>query len=688
MNKKYLLPDLKDETRMISDECWEEIDEIYDFLLDNMKLYYETSGSVFDEGSNAMPHIFEQMLLFHNIFFDNRHPEHIRAVMEWRAVLSILALQRIRNIKINVIKVDLSEESDNPFIRAAASFRPEDKPVLYQTTWDYLYVFCMDEVPIAITSPLTIICPAKMFKKKISKLDWLSIETVNQKTELLFDFRGKGNEYADLGFWLKILRSNISCINSADGGIFLHYEKLIKELDKFVDLYSREADLEVETYIKRKIYESMNNNIRKEYNFLNNCSDFNLFDNKMEFLIERYHDDIFQHKLIVVVYDDRPDSMFNSENLVKLEELFHHVLEIGHRKIISIVEPGGEPLSAYALLPFKRNFIQEMIEKHITAEDFFDEYIVIYDHLKAVFEVRLSIKGFPYSFYKIYSFEDCQWLYGNVFVPVYLWPEKRINVLNWKSYYTWVYENGSEVKVDIPYASSSVEYQSENGYNTGDIIFKLIRTNTFPPYIRYSLGAVSGYIPVSSENIGMEDVGGTIGVFIDIGHTSTYVTMMKIYDVSERRSVERVAFRVPGSINITGDSNKKLLVNSNFVMTESGCREKELSYFRNVVHSFYSYKKIPDSYSVNPFDDGQALFYIESCLEMLGDENIHFLDFDYDQMKQQQKRHAHIFVQQILLFAIHTALLKQCSYIKINFLQFYDDENEKVGQLEGLWKHA
>lgn len=57
-------------------------------------------------------------------------------------------------------------------------------------------------------------------------------------------------------------------------------------------------------------------------------------------------------------------------------------------------------------------------------------------------------------------------------------------------------------------------------------------------------------------------------------------------------------------------------------------------------------------------------------------------------MRQQQKRHAHIFVEQILLFAIHTALLKQGSYIKIYFIHEYDDEKEKIGELEGLWKHA
>ena len=267
MNKKYLLPDLKDEARMVSDECWEKTERIYDFLLDNMKLYYETSGSVFDEGSNAMPHMFEQMLLFHNIFFDDKHAEHDRAVMEWRAVLAILALQRVRNIKVEAVKVDLSEESNNPFIRAAASFRPEDEPVLYQTTWDYLYVFCLNGVPVAITSPLTIVCPAKMFKKKISKLDWLVIETVNQKTEMLFDFRGKGNEYADLGFWLRILRKDIIRTNPSSGETSIQYKKVKGELDKFIDLCLNEADLDVEADPRKGIYESMNNSIRKEYSF-------------------------------------------------------------------------------------------------------------------------------------------------------------------------------------------------------------------------------------------------------------------------------------------------------------------------------------------------------------------------------------------------------------------------------------
>lgn len=452
--------------------------------------------------------------------------------MEWRAVLSILALQRIRNVRVEAVKVELSENSNNPFLRAAASFRPEDAPVFYQTTWDYLYIFCMSGVPIAISSPLTVVCPAKMFKKRIAKLDWLSIENVNQNSRLLFDFRGQGNEFADLGFWLKLLNSNLICVDSGDGEIFLRCEKVKEELNAFIQSYSREADLEVETHYKKKIYESMNNNIRKEYEFLNNCCDFYLADKRMNFLIERYRDDIFQQKLLVVVYDDKPDAMFYSGNLEKMEGLFHYVLEIDHRRIISVMEPGGEQLPAYALLPFKRDFVQELIDKRIMAEAFFEEYLVIYDHVRDVLEVRLSIKGFPYSFYKIYSHDDWQLLYGKEFVVTHLWPERRINSLDWKRYYTWVYQASSEVKVDIPYAVSSVDYQreGENGFRERD--FQLIRTESFPPYIRYSYGMVSGYLPIRTKSAGMKDVGGTIGVFVDIGHTSTYVTMLKLYDES------------------------------------------------------------------------------------------------------------------------------------------------------------
>jgi len=688
MEKRYLLPSMKDEMDITNDDCWEEIDDIYDLLLNKLVLYYEPSDSIFEGGSNAMPHIYEQMLLFHEAFLDEKHLEHKRAVAEWRGVLAIMALQRIRNVKLEVVKVDLQGNSHNQFLKAAAFFRPGDSSAFFQTTWDFLYVICMQGVPIAVCSPITIVCPAKMFRKKISGLDWITIEKVNEIDELILNFRGKGYEYANLVIWLERLSKQLFCSDSGNGIIYNSYDKVMKQLDKYIKKYSKEADLEVDTLLKKNIYDNMNNSARKEYQFLNNCCDIYLENPKMEFLVERYMGDIFQSKLLVLVYDDKPDAMFDFDNKPKIRELFHHVMEIGGKRIISITEPSGEPIAAYAFLPFKQNFVSELMENNITAEEFFEEYQVIYDLSKNTLEVRLSIQGFPYSFYKVYQEEDWKILYGKDFVSTYLWPKEKINALEWKLYYTYVCKNNSSVLIDIPNAASSVNYTPLNMPKQGGGKFQLIRTENFPPYIRYMYEGISGYLPIKADISGMQNVGGKASVFIDIGHTSTYVTILKTYDEEGNRTAERISFRTPSSVRITGKKNEDNSVKYNFVVPNTEWKDSDFNYFRNALHGFGSYDQGNLPYSVYAFENGQVLFHEDYDNDLLDNSDITFLDFDYDRMVLQQKSNAHIFVQQIMLSCIYEILLRKCVYIKVNFLHCIEDKEEKVGQLKGLWRHT
>lgn len=690
MGKKYLLPTLNKEEDVICDNCFEKIDEIYDFLLNRLRLHYEPNESVFDGGSNAMPHIYEQMLLFNEAFFDANHPEHKRAIIEWRAVLAIMALQRVRNLKLEAVKVNLSENVTNPFLRAAASFKPEEEPVFYQTTWDFLYVLCIDETPIALFSPLTVVCPAKMFKQKINKLTWIKISKVNGKEELLFRFHGKENEYANLGAWLKMLEKNLKCSDSDHSNVS-HFYKIVKnELKIYMQKYSQESDQEINTLFKKDIYDSINNSIRREYEFLNNCCDFSLDNPKMNFLIERYKDDIFQQKILVFVYDDKPDAMFERKNLPKIENIFDYVMEIDQRRIIQVSEPGGERLAAYALIPFKQSFVSELIENEITAEEFFEEYTVIYNQAEDRLEVNLGIKGFNYSFYKTYQSDKWERVYGKEFISTYLWPKEKINALDWKHYYTYIYKNYSEIDVDIPNAKSSILYEPKTDSISKKGNFKLICTEEYPPYIRYSYKSVSGYLPIKANHVGMQDTGGTASVFIDIGHTSTYVTLLKTFDENSGRMPERINFRIPSSIRVTGEKGKDNSAKYNFIIPESEWSESYFEYFRNIIYSFYLFTHIPNNYSVNAFEDGQIVFPNDFSSKILGDKAVNFIDFDYDCMKQETKRYAHIFVEQIVIYAIYETLLHQCSCIKINFLHCYEEEKEeeKIGQLEGLWKHA
>lgn len=696
MDKKYLLPTLSKEETVKSDDCWVKMDRIYDFLLDNLKLQYEPKDSVFDEKSSSLPHIFEQMILFNRAFLDKKDSDHNRAVLEWRAVLAIMALQRIANIKLDMIKIEF-EENRNVFVKAVESFLPNDKPVFFNTTWDILYVLCLEDIPIAILSPITIVCPAKMFKLRIEKRqEWMKIRKVNGREELKFDFYGKGNEFTNLTRWLKQLEHNLSCSNLEDSEICNRFDIIKKELKKYIDEIAKEGNPDMDTLFRKDIYDTMNNSIREEYHFLNNCCDFRITNPNMEFLVERYQNNIFQDKLMVITYDERPDSMFNRENQKKLDALFSNVTELNNERIIAVRELGGTQMAAYTLIPFKSDFITELLEHRITPEEFFEKYTVTYKIKEQVLEIVLQIKEFPYAFRKSYKKDDWQMLYGNELTEVFIWPPAQVNRNSWKAYYTYVSKKNSTLEVDLP-TSEEMQMISPKAVNgRGD--FQIIRSTCFPNYLQCKYKHITGYLPLKAGSVETEYAGSTIKVFVDIGHTTTSLMMVKEYTEKKVRA-ERVPFRLPHSLRVMGNLEEDNESLCNFVIPNSISYEENGKYFKNMIHSFQKYQRTPENGIINIFQNGQVLFGEEYCKDAIENEIISFINFQYKEMDFYEREHVHLFIRQILLYAIHEAAKRQCSYIEICFLHDYEDcknkhflhnykKRNKLGEIERLWEHT
>ena len=167
MNKKYLLPALDSDEIVNAEGCWQNVPDAYDFLLTHLKPEYESLNSVFDGGTSAIPHMFEQVLLFDKAFFDKDDPNHQRALAEWEAIFVIIALKRIKNIDLKLIKIDLTTGEEGTFLSAACRMKPHLKPVVDNTTWDFLYILILKDEPIALFTPGELwVCPAKEFKEK------------------------------------------------------------------------------------------------------------------------------------------------------------------------------------------------------------------------------------------------------------------------------------------------------------------------------------------------------------------------------------------------------------------------------------------------------------------------------------------------------------------------------------------
>ncbi len=695
MKKKYMLPALKNDVEVDAESCWEKIDMPYDFLISNLRLYYEPNVSVFEGGSNAVPHMFEQMLLFHKAFLDEKNLDHSRAVAEWRAVLSIMALQKVCNVKVDLIRVDLSGENKNLFLKAAYDFRPEDVPVFFNTTWDFLYIVRIKKLPVAIFSPITLVCPAKQFFKKTKqvKQDWFFIMKIDGKEEIKFDFKGEQREILELLKWLKKLKGNLSYSKLLNGKYYNKFERVMEELDYFIQEYERSGQEDRTSPILLGIYSSMNNSIRKEYDFLNNCCDVTVKNVKLRFLIERYIEDIFEERILVLVYDDAPDTMEREGNIQKLKKLYKSILEIEEGKpIIEVYDNGGQRMAACVFMPFKSHFVGELIQNHITPNEFFELFTAVYNTLEKEMDITLQIKEFPYCFRKKYSIENWQFLYGREMEATYIWPTNQVDVVGWKNYYIYTEKRkGTGIVVSVPEAIRQVEYinDSSGGNNTE---FQLCKSCSFPAYLCYSYQGVSGFLPIRTKHVGTMEIGSTASIIVDMGHSTTSIAIIKDYgdEVQKYKKKERqdIGFWIPRSCRIAGNQDELNTVRINFVIPDEKNMSSVSSCIKNMLHSFRKYSKRPIlEKDGRPFEDGQILFDGSAYLNELQQSIVSYINFEYAKMNEIQREEVHIFIEQLLIYAVYRIIICECSYVRVYFLHC-EEKNEKLGELKGLWKNA
>lgn len=682
MTKKYLLPPLKGNSDDINcEKCWEETFGPYDFLFRNLKLQYESNKSVFEGGSNAMPHLYEQMIVFQDAFFDPEHKEHDRAVNEWRAVLMIMALQRILSIKVSLKKVEFAEESPNPFLRAAWMMCPKSLPVFYQTTWDFLYVLCVKDVPVAVFSPITLVCPAKQFYTRVSEvmdIKWLHLGKVNGREEIWMDFYQKEESYASLVFWLDNIRHELGCAQKDDGRSNEHFNKVIKEINSFIEDCQKKCQA-INTCQKNDIYPVIRDNARKEYAFFNKCSDFIVPDENMAFLADCYQDDIFQSRLAIVTFDERSDTMEQEGNVRQLDLLFHHIVHVDKRLAIGVWDRGGKRLAACVLLPFKEAFIEELIRHRVTSDELFEKFTVTYDVLGDYMEVIFQIKGFPYVFTKNYKRTEWKYLYSQHLDSVCLWPNGQIKTVDWKAYFTYAETNGKGIDISVPGMIQEIQYDK----------FKLIRTDSFPSYLKLSTGEVTGYLPIRTEQIGKSQSGAIANVFIDMGHATTYLAIMKqIRNDANEVDNERITFSVPNSLKVIGRDNEKDFSGNNFVPAMIKTDLTDM-FVKNMFHDISKCKDpIPAHIKMRPMGDGQILFGNDYGLWGMDQLNVEFLYFEYNNMAQVKREKVHTMVEELLLYAAYEAMKNDCTSLKVHFLHEYEKNDERFGELYGLWENA
>lgn len=676
--KKLLLPQLKVEESITESQCWKMEKDPYGYLIQNLKLSYESVDSTFDGKSSAMPHVFEQMLLFERAFWNERDPDHLRAVLEWRAVLTIMALPRLCNLHLTLNKVDFLNPG-SPFLSAAAGFRPKDPPVFDQTTWDFLYILKLNGTAIALFSPTTLVCPAKQFKQRIGNLDWLKIEKINDKEQLTLDFHGKGMQQSSLADWLDEL-----CNGLAPAAQVPELMEKVDRVKKELTAFSKELapDKGVTAPLYHNFYPVINRSRRREYAFLNTCCNFNIIDSNMEFLVERYQQDIFQNSLMVVVYDRTVDSMSRETHIPLLDRLFSNVFQLKGQPITSIRMEGGERVAAYALLPFKQPFVEELIQHHLTPEAVIEEYSAIYRRDLDAVEITLQICGFPYAFYKRFPRANWKLIYGTELASVRLWPSENLKKNLWNNYYVHTSEPCEQgARWEVPLAKSVNTLSPPKGTGPG---FQISQCQFFPSFLCCVCNSDIGYLPVCASIQGKGQVGGVALILLDVGHTTTAIKLLQ-FSNADSRPPQPLHYLVPRAVCFAGAAGEQ---DENFVSARQMPDLAAISSFKNVIKTFRDYDVHKQGTGIRPFEDGMVLFNLPNDLTGLRSQAISFLNFEYIHMNQEDRRNAHTFIEQLMIYAAHTAALYQCSYLQVGFLHSYPENDHRVGELEQIFRNV
>ncbi|MDQ2839629.1 MAG: hypothetical protein M3Y72_01035, partial [Acidobacteriota bacterium] len=114
---------------------------------------------------DLIPDVWARVILFSNALFNDRHPLHKPALGAYRGFLALLALRVRKNVLLRATALNLETVGNWPFSAAARQHVSRNHSVhqLYADTgWNEIYLLRGDGGSLlAITSPLTLICPAQ-----------------------------------------------------------------------------------------------------------------------------------------------------------------------------------------------------------------------------------------------------------------------------------------------------------------------------------------------------------------------------------------------------------------------------------------------------------------------------------------------------------------------------------------------
>lgn len=221
------LKDGKDVTPWLGSE-WKRISSLNEITKELADVGMDVSSDLF-----AIPDVYEKAIRFTNIIRNPdsyRNASEVKDIVIWRGILTLLALQAVKNYPISFSKRDFSNYS-NGFAKALEMEPTErifsSKNDTLDWSWLPFYTVEYNKQVIALFSPSTLIYPIVDIDKKLKNtagLDWYDEERrIFRRPELYLSEDEKILVY----IWLENLYGMLSKIRNTDSNLDLQVDKTL-----------------------------------------------------------------------------------------------------------------------------------------------------------------------------------------------------------------------------------------------------------------------------------------------------------------------------------------------------------------------------------------------------------------------------------------------------------------------------
>ena len=206
----------------------------------------------------SIPDIWAQVDVFKSALMDDKHPLRDRVRDEWRGLISIFALAGFFGYNLEVKTIDLKSLANDAAIdgaaRAFAKAAFDMKPVgrmVEAHDWDTIGIVLIEEQPLALLVPSTILCPVRNFpKNKVAPVPWWQDSTGDRSAHLAdpVAYRNHGlqpEHFFILQQYCEELRSVLAGVDDGalaggDGGdlrnaLLGHLNDFIRDVSRHVD---------------------------------------------------------------------------------------------------------------------------------------------------------------------------------------------------------------------------------------------------------------------------------------------------------------------------------------------------------------------------------------------------------------------------------------------------------------------